>query len=133
MSKAQPRRLYWRLLVLSLLLACLSFLPAGPAARADEDCCISNWNTCNGQCPPVCDSTGCYSDISCVRYCDKQYYECSAWGGVSCRQEPEEPCPGCAEGCDVMQQECIDSGGDPRSCVSAGVRCRQSCYVGCPH
>jgi len=133
MSKTHPHRLYRRLFVLSLLLACLSFLSASPAARADGDCCISQYNTCNSGCAPVCDPSGCYSDYNCEMQCNNQYATCSApGGGGTCYQQPEEPCPGCAEACDVMQQECVDSGGDPRSCVFAGVRCRQSCYVGCP-
>jgi hypothetical protein len=137
MSKTQTRRLFWRLFTLSLLLSGMVFLTLAPGARAGdpvehESCCIDRYNTCNAQCPPVCDASGCYSDIACVRNCDKQYYECTTWGGGGCYIPPEEPCPGCAESCDVMQQECIDSGGDPRSCVAAGVRCRQSCYVGCP-
>ncbi|HEX7313525.1 MAG TPA: hypothetical protein VF297_06365 [Pyrinomonadaceae bacterium] len=132
MSKALSRRLSRKFFTLSLLLVCLVCLTAGPDASADEDCCISKYNTCNAQCPPICDANGCYSNIPCERTCDKQYFECTAWGGVSCKQEPEEPCPGCQESCDVMQQECVASGGDPRSCVFAGYRCRQSCYVGCP-
>jgi hypothetical protein len=101
--------------------------------RADEDCCISQFNTCNAQCSPICDAGGCHSDYNCETGCNNQYATCTApGGGGNCYIEPEEPCPGCAESCDVMQQECLDSGGDPRSCVFAGYRCRQSCYVGCP-
>ncbi len=135
MPKASLRRLSWKFFALTLMLGCLVFLSASREAAADENCCITQYNTCNSGCSCTYDpATGiCHTDIPCETNCQQQYATCTQTGGTGCPpQQPKTPCEECLDNCDSMYDSCLASGSQtPQQCAFLRYRCKQRCNTAC--
>lgn len=102
MLSTEWRRVYKRLAILGLLVACCVFTfissdevrSVGSAARCIQDCERSE-NLCNDSCQTSCDENSTDADCnSCLTNCNVQSNRCSQ-GAVNCVNTPENPAPAC--------------------------------------